>query len=284
MINQQSEENNVITLSGVVVTEPVLDHILYGEEFYTFCISIPRLSGASDILPLTVSDRLMAGRMPVTGDHVTMRGQLRSYNKQIDGQSRLIITAFAKMFRYEDEYREFINDICITGFICKPVIYRTTPFMREIADILVAVNRQYGKSDYLPCIAWGRNARFAGDLPVGERVRMEGRIQSRRYQKTIGEATVERTAYEISCSMIELASHHEQRSEADDVSRQHAQYTTEQGGYMFTERMPYNADTYSSHMFNPVPQALKTPSCTSDGDNGNADDDILATPINREFD
>ena len=207
---QSTEESNVVTLSGVVVTEPELDHVLYGEEFYTFCISIPRLSGAADVLPLTVSDRLMFGRSPKIGDHITMRGQLRSYNKQIDGASRLIITAFAKMFRFEDEVREFINDICITGFICKPVIYRTTPFMREIADILVAVNRQYGKSDYLPCIAWGRNARFAGDLPVGERVRMEGRIQSRRYQKMIGDTPVERTAYEISCSMIELASKHEQ--------------------------------------------------------------------------
>lgn len=246
MITQQSEENNVVTLSGVVVTEPVLDHILYGEEFYTFCISIPRLSGAADVLPLTVSDRLMLGRKPDIGDHVTMRGQLRSYNKQVDGSSRLIITAFAKMFKFEDEYKEFINDICITGYICKPVIYRTTPFMREIADILVAVNRQYGKSDYLPCIAWGRNARFAGDLPVGERIRMEGRIQSRRYQKTIGDTTVERTAYEISSSMIELASKHEQFS-SEGIPMQHSQ---EHGGYMYNERVPYQAQNFSSHMFN----------------------------------
>lgn len=201
------EDNNVVTLSGLVASEPELDHVLYGEEFYTFNVSIPRLSGAADILPLTVSDRLMLGRMPNVGDHITLRGQLRSYNKQIDGASRLIITVFAKMFKYEEECREFINDIAITGFICKPVIYRTTPFMREIADILVAVNRMYGKSDYLPCIAWGRNARFAGNLPVGEHIRLEGRIQSRQYQKVLGEnEVVERTAYEISCSMIELAS------------------------------------------------------------------------------
>ena len=184
-MSQIPEDNNVVTLSGLVVSEPELDHILYGEEFYTFSISIPRLSGAADVLPLTVSDRLMLGRMPQIGEHVTMRGQLRSYNKQVEGASRLIITAFAKLFKYEDDEndREFINDISITGFICKPVIYRTTPFMREIADILVAVNRQYGKSDYLPCIAWGRNARFAGNLAVGEQIHMEGRIQSRRYQK-----------------------------------------------------------------------------------------------------
>lgn len=211
-MSQIPEDNNVVTLSGLVVSEPELDHILYGEEFYTFSISIPRLSGAADVLPLTVSDRLMLGRMPQIGEHVTMRGQLRSYNKQVEGASRLIITAFAKLFKYEDDEndREFINDISITGFICKPVIYRTTPFMREIADILVAVNRQYGKSDYLPCIAWGRNARFAGNLAVGEQIHMEGRIQSRRYQKVIGKnETIERTAYEISCSMIELAAKHE---------------------------------------------------------------------------
>ena len=200
-----AEENNTVTLSGQVITEPVLDHALYGEEFYRFSVNIPRLSGAADVLPVTVSDRLMFGRMPKPGDHITVRGQLRSYNKMVDGQSRLIITVFAKMFKYEEECPEFVNDISLTGFICKPVIYRTTPFMREIADILVAVNRQYGKSDYLPCIAWGRNARFAGNLPIGEQVRVEGRIQSRQYQKAISEnESVERTAYEISCSVIEL--------------------------------------------------------------------------------
>lgn len=235
-MSQIPEENNVITLSGTVVTEPELDHVLYGEEFYSFSISIPRLSGAADCVPLTVSDRLMTGRMPKVGDHITMRGQLRSYNKQIDGVSRLIITAFAKMFKYEDaEYdREFINDICLTGFICKPVIYRTTPFMREIADILIAVNRQYGKSDYLPCIAWGRNARFAGNMPVGEQIKLEGRIQSRKYQKNVGaDEVVERVAYEISCSLIELASKRDavsdehERENVTEAEQQSADYMEE---------------------------------------------------------
>ena len=200
-----SEETNIVTLSGLVASEPELDQVLYGEEFYIFNVSIPRLSGAADLLPITVSNRLMLGRMPQIGDHITTHGQLRSYNKQVDGYSRLIITVFAKTSDYETECDEFVNDIAVTGFICKPVIYRTTPFMREIADILIAVNRQYGKSDYLPCIAWGRNARFASKLPVGEQIRIEGRVQSRQYQKSINEfETVERTAYEISCSMLEL--------------------------------------------------------------------------------
>ena len=236
-MTQMPAENNVITLSGVVVTEPIIDHVLYGEEFYSFSIEIPRLSGTADILPLTVSDRLMLGRMPQIGEHITMRGQLRSYNKQVDGVSRLIITGFAKMFKFEDNEvdREFINDISITGFICKPVIYRTTPFMREIADVLVAVNRQYGKSDYLPCIAWGRNARFAGNLPVGEHIHMEGRIQSRRYQKLLNETeTVERTAYEISCSMIELADKHEHDREQHENEYQYG-YEREQHEYGYDD-------------------------------------------------
>ncbi|NLB61141.1 MAG: single-stranded DNA-binding protein [Clostridiales bacterium] len=202
-----SEDNNRVIVSGKVVNLPILDHTLYGEEFYTFDISIPRLSGAVDILPLTVSNRLMGNRMPQVGDHVTVRGQLRSYNKQIDGINRLIITIFGKQFRYEAADYDYINDIELVGYICKPVIYRTTPFMREIADILVAVNRSYGKSDYLPCIAWGRNAHFAGTMDVGTVIKIEGRVQSRVYQKQITEdEVVERTAFEVSCSVIELVS------------------------------------------------------------------------------
>ena len=199
-----SEETNVVTLSGLVDSLPVFDHCLYGEDFFSFNINIPRLSGATDILPLTVSGRLM-DVSPKIGDHITVRGQLRSYNKQIDGYSRLIITVFAKTYELETECREFINDISITGFICKPVIYRQTPFQREIADMLVAVNRQYGKSDYLPCIAWGRNARFASKLDIGEQIRLEGRVQSRKYQKVFNadDEPIERVAYEISCSMLE---------------------------------------------------------------------------------
>ncbi|HHT86172.1 MAG TPA: single-stranded DNA-binding protein [Clostridiales bacterium] len=200
-----SEDNNRVIVSGKVVNTPILDHTLYGEEFYTFDISIPRLSGTVDVLPLTVSNRLMGNRLPEVGNHITVKGQLRSYNKQIDGVNRLIITIFAKQFRYEPTDYDYINDIELKGYICKPVIYRTTPFMREIADILIAVNRSYGKSDYLPCIAWGRNAHFAGSLDVGSVVRLEGRVQSRVYQKQLSETEiVERTAYEVSCSILEL--------------------------------------------------------------------------------
>lgn len=201
------QDNNRVIISGSVSGEAVFDHELHGEKFYILPVDIPRLSGAVDTLPLTIAESLMPEGIPSLGEHITVRGQLRSYNKRIDDVNRLVITVFAKQYRVEDEsMREFLNDISLTGYICKPVAYRTTPFMREIADILLAVNRAYGKSDYLPCIAWGRNARFAGQMAVGSMIRLEGRIQSRVYQKLMEDGqSVERTAYEVSASYLEFA-------------------------------------------------------------------------------
>ncbi|MEG1772648.1 MAG: single-stranded DNA-binding protein [Clostridia bacterium] len=196
------EDNNRALISGNVVSEPIFDHNLYGENFFCFDIDVLRKSGVFDTIKVTISDRLFDPFALAIGENIAMQGQLRSYNKHIDNANRLIITFFCKQFE-RVENPENVNDITLTGYICKPVIYRTTPFMREIADILIAVNRSYSKSDYLPCIVWGRNARYASELSVGTALTITGRIQSRKYQKQITEATVdERTAYEISCSSI----------------------------------------------------------------------------------
>ena len=201
------QDNNRVIVSGKISKPPQFDHELHGESFYIMHIDVPRLSGAIDTLPITAAGGLMPYGLPEMGAHITVRGQLRSYNKRVDNANRLVITVFAKQLRTEEEPMcDYINAIALTGYICKPVAYRTTPFMREIADILIAVNRAYGKSDYLPCIAWGRNARLAGEMRVGKLISLEGRIQSREYQKCLEDGSLmERTAYEVSASLIEAA-------------------------------------------------------------------------------
>ena len=201
MLNQ-SDTNKVI-VTGAVSSTPVYSHCIYGESFFSFALSIPRLSGTEDVLPVTMSERLMDGHAVEIGNFLKIEGQLRSYNKLIDGANRLIITVFAQSVSDMPEDCEPINDISIEGYLCKPVVFRTTPFSREIADILIAVNRAYNKSDYLPCIAWGRNAKFAEKLTIGTRICVNGRVQSREYQKTLpGGCTISRTAYEISATSL----------------------------------------------------------------------------------
>ncbi len=198
---QNAEESNSICLRGSVESEPVCDHVLYGESFYGFTLIVPRLSGVMDALPVT-----LPGRMPFhpkKGDYIDVEGQLRSYKKRLENGSRLIVTVFAKNVAYSDEEPE--NYVELSGFVCRPVVFRTTPFLREIADILLAVNRPYSKSDYIPCIAWGRNARFARDLSVGTPLHITGRMQSRNYTKAYPDGNVtERTAYEVSCTSISV--------------------------------------------------------------------------------
>lgn len=193
---------NRVYLSGEIVSEPVYSHEMFGEAFYETEIAVKRLSQQIDVLPLTVSERLIAERGIGKGDKISLNGQFRSYNKMADGKSKLMLTVFAReILDYDEE--ENPNSIELIGFICKPTVYRTTPFSREICDMLVAVNRAYNKSDYIPCIAWGRNARFVRYLTVGEQVAVFGRIQSREYQKKISETeTVTRTAFEVSVSRI----------------------------------------------------------------------------------
>ncbi|MEE0766162.1 MAG: single-stranded DNA-binding protein [Christensenellales bacterium] len=195
--------DNAICISGRVQGDAMLDHELYGEAFYSLYLEVPRLSGAVDILPVTLPGRLCA-QLPRAGESWCIHGQLRSYNKHTDTGSRLILTVFARHVEPVPPEVEPCNRVELTGFLCKPVIYRTTPFLREIGDMLLAVNRSFNKSDYLPCIAWGRNAVLARELAVGSRVRVEGRLQSRDYQKCLLDGTIDqRVAYEVSCARVE---------------------------------------------------------------------------------
>lgn len=204
--NHELLNNNVVTLSGKVVSEPVLSHKVYDEVFNTLQLAVSRLSGQVDIIPITISEKLLSEENVKLNDTLTIKGQFRSYNKLEDGKSRLILTVFVRELVQADAEQN-PNTVEISGYICKEPIFRTTPFNREIADILVAVNRSYNKSDYIPCIAWGRNARFVGGLKVGTKINILGRIQSREYTKVFDKNIdpVVKTAYELSISKINMA-------------------------------------------------------------------------------
>lgn len=198
--------NNKVTISGEIVSEFAFSHEFYGEKFYTAELSSERTSGKRDTVPIMVSDRIVDVSKEWTGQTVKVSGQIRTYNKHEESRTRLLLSVFVREFETPEEavlYDE--NTIFLDGFICKEPNYRKTPLGREISDILLAVNRPYGKSDYIPCIVWGRNARFASSLEVGTHIQIWGRLQSWEYQKKIGEDEVEtRTAYEVSASRIEV--------------------------------------------------------------------------------
>jgi hypothetical protein len=200
--------NNFIDIGGRIVSEFTFSHEIYGEGFWRFDVEVARLSGQNDVLPVTISERIVAKEKMQPDQAVRITGQIRSYNNYVetDKKNKLVLTVFARdIVLLNSLPPENPNDVFLDGYLCKPAIYRTTPFGREISDLLIAVNRSYNKSDYIPCIAWGRNARFAGKLQVGDRVRLWGRKQSRQYQKKIDEITVlEKTAYEVSISKVEL--------------------------------------------------------------------------------
>ncbi len=205
MINLQ--ENNEVRVAGAVKSEPEFSHELFGEKFYTLKIDVKRLSDVSDEVFITVSERLCDIDNLTAGTFICVKGQFRSYNNYYSDDRKLILTVFAKeLFAIDQDEVDNPNLIYLNGFICKEPQYRKTPLEREITDILIAVNRLYNKSDYIPCIAWGRNARFASNLKVGQNVKIWGRIQSREYQKRIDEDTsITKIAYEVSVSKIELA-------------------------------------------------------------------------------
>ncbi len=201
-MNNLTEKNNKVFVSGEILTEAQFSHEVYGEGFYEFSILVKRLSGQGDILPVTISERLIENKNLKVGVTINALGQFRSYNKLVDGKSKLMLTVFVReLFDFNPAKNP--NSIVLSGYLCKPPIYRTTPFNREIADLLIAVNRSYNKSDYIPCIAWGRNARFAKNLAVGEKIAISGRIQSREYQKRLEDEQVAiLTAYEVSISKL----------------------------------------------------------------------------------
>lgn len=215
--------NNRVYLSGRISGDPVFSHEVFGEGFYEMNMSIDRLSGAADTIPVTMSERLLTDAKVYVGKQVEIKGQFRSYNKLIGERSKLMLTVFAREIEGYNQnpnsllsHSENPNVIELTGYICKPPIYRTTPFNREICDILVAVNRAYNKSDYIPAIAWGRNARFAKNMLVGEKVHINGRIQSREYQKRLDDGTAEtRTAFEVSINKISRDELESQFSDTD---------------------------------------------------------------------
>ena len=211
-------DNNLIKLAGTVVSEKTFSHEVYGEGFYSFDLEVPRLSENFDIIPVTVSERLLAGIDFKMGQKVVIDGQFRSYNNYENEKNKLVLTVFVKEIREQTEEDANVNpnEIMLNGFICKKPIYRTTPFGREIADILLAVNRAYNKSDYIPCIAWGRNARYCQNLGIGENVKIWGRIQSRQYEKKFEDGTSEiRRAYEVSISKMEIDKNADNNTDCD---------------------------------------------------------------------
>lgn len=199
--------NNQAQVTGIITDDFTFNHEIYAEKFYTFTLNIPRLSGTDDSIRIMISERLLADEDFKVGDKVDISGQFRSYNSyENPGENRLVLTIFAKDIRRNTEDKNHNpNTLYLNGYICKAPIYRTTPFGREITDLLVAVNRSYNKSDYIPVIAWGRNARYAKNLNVGDNVRVWGRIQSRNYQKRLSDdEVVTKTAYEVSVNRMEL--------------------------------------------------------------------------------
>ena len=236
-------ENNYLTLVGKVTSEKKFSHEIYGERFYSFDLEIPRLSGAADIIPVTASERLFTDEMMQMGTKLLIKGQFRSYNSYENEKNKLILTVFAKdIERLEEDSEEVLenteseenseevdearkeafrkdyitNEVVLVGFICKKPVYRQTPFGREIADLLLAVNRAYNKSDYIPSIAWGRNARFCQNLEVGTEVKIVGRVQSRNYEKKLEDGSIiKKVAYEVSVGSLEVIKQSENPEEVD---------------------------------------------------------------------
>lgn len=217
-------ENNHLVLIGKVCSEKTFSHEIYGEKFYMFDLEVPRLSKAVDVIPITVSERLITNIDIEIGKELAIEGQFRSYNSYENEKNRLILTVFAKDISEvveeetseEEEKKKVSNEVTLIGYVCKKPIYRQTPFDREIADILLAVNRAYNKSDYIPCIAWGRNARFCQNIEVGTEVKILGRVQSRKYEKKFEDGTSEtRVAYEVSISSMEIIDKKEDEKEVE---------------------------------------------------------------------
>ena len=243
-------ENNYLTLVGKVASDKKFSHEIYGERFYSFDLCIPRLSGSADIIPVTASERLFTDEMLQDGTKLLIKGQFRSYNSYENERNKLILTVFAKDIeevkedeeevetenveetenvdseeaRKEAYKKDYItNEVVLIGYICKKPVYRQTPFGREIADLLLAVNRAYNKSDYIPSIAWGRNARFCQNLEVGTEVKIVGRVQSRNYEKKLEDGTVlKKVAYEVSIGSLEVVKESENNNEetADTASEE----------------------------------------------------------------
>lgn len=209
-LQERESVNNTIQLSGEVTASPEFSHEVFGEKFYIVMLASKRLSGSADILPVSVSERLVDLESLKVGVRIAVTGHVRTFNKR--GQSdkpHLIVSVFARELRFIDDSEDDINEVCLNGYLCKMPNYRTTPLGREICDVLIAVNRPYGKSDYIPAVVWGRNANYVSSLSIGTQIKVFGRFQSRMYTKRIanGDGTFiseERTAYELSVGKLEV--------------------------------------------------------------------------------
>ena len=201
-------DTNQVNVAGEVMNDFEFSHEVFGEGFYLIDVYVPRLSKSYDLIPIMVSDRIIDVKESLKAKRVEVNGQFRSYNRHENNKNRLILSVFAREIRILDDDEEIdslkTNYIFLDGYVCKEPVYRKTPLGREISDLLVAVNRPYGKSDYIPCICWGRNARYAQSFQVGGHLQVWGRIQSREYQKKLSDEEYEtRVAYEISVSKLE---------------------------------------------------------------------------------
>lgn len=229
-------DNNHLILAGKITSEKRFSHEIYGESFYIFDLEVARLSGTSDIIPVTISERLVPTEELKIGKKVIVEGQFRSYNSYENERNKLVLTVFVKELKFIENVQEtdeeekpelkegISNEVTLIGFICKAPIYRQTPFGREISDILLAVNRAYNKSDYIPAIAWGRNARFCKNIEVGTKVKIVGRVQSRTYEKKYEDGTVQtRIAYEVSVGSLEVIEEKMvEKEEAAEIENQEA--------------------------------------------------------------
>lgn len=228
-MNTNYLENNHLVLVGKVTSDKKFSHEIYGEKFYIFDLEVPRLSGNADIIPITISERLLEKEDLEIDKKIIVEGQFRSYNSYQNERNKLVLTVFAKDVKFienQDEEiqasKDFVsNEVTLNGYICKKPIYRQTPFGREIADLLLAVNRTYNKSDYIPCIAWGRNARFCENIEVGTEVKVVGRVQSRTYEKKYEDGTSEtKVAYEVSISSLEIVKQDDDENKNDMVNEE----------------------------------------------------------------
>ena len=223
-MNTNYSENNHLVLRGKIVSDKSYSHEIYGEKFYVFNLEVIRLSSTVDIIPITISERLLTSLDLEIGKKVVVEGQFRSYNNYENERNRLILTVFAKEINEiegEEDKEEVTNEVTLVGYVCKKPIYRQTPFGREIADLLLAVNRAYNKSDYIPTIAWGRNARFCQNLEVGAQVKIIGRVQSRQYEKKYEDGTSEiKVAYEVSIGSLEVVEENDITDSKEDESQE----------------------------------------------------------------
>lgn len=221
-MNNKKTPTNYVKVIGIVNSDLEFSHEMFGEKFYEFYLEVQRLSENKDILPVIISERLLEGINIDIGRHVIIEGQLRSYNRYEESSNKLLLRIFVRELSNPkvDEVKELNkkpNEIILNGFLCKETKYRTTPFGREITDMLIAVNRSYNKSDYIPCIAWGRNARYCDKLEVGDHMKIWGRIQSRTYQKKLHDGNVEtKIAYEVSVAKLEHFKNENNRKEDEN--------------------------------------------------------------------